>query len=81
MLFAVCWRIGKKDVHRPASGRVASPLRSWALVFYPSIETGFSKTRTLDDTFAVGMTTARHLWLGGLYAALHQSGGQEGPHA
>ena len=70
-----------KDVHRPASGRVASPLRTWTLVFHPSTEAGFSKTRTQDDTTAVGMTAARHLWLGGLCAALHQSGGREGPHA
>ena len=28
LLYAVCWRISKKDVHRPASGRVASPLRT-----------------------------------------------------
>ena len=78
---AALLKLACKDAHRPASGRVASPLRTWTLVFHPSTEAGFSKTRMQDDTTAVGMTAARHLWLGGLCAALHQSSGREGPQA
>ena len=87
---AALLKLSCKDVHRPASGRVASPLHA---------ETSFSQTMTQVDTTVVGMTTAQHLWLGGLYAeeeevvlvseylmdpdraALHQSGGREGPQA
>ena len=78
---ATLLRVKIKDVHAPSTGKVAAPLRSWTMVFFPTTETALSKSRTQDDTVAVGASAAQLTWLTPVCEALAATSGRDGPQA
>ena len=53
-----------KDAHPPSDARAARALQVWTLVFHPSTDNSYSKTRTQDDTIAIGASAAALAWIG-----------------
>ena len=67
-----------KDAHLLSDARAARALQVWTLVFHPSTDNSYSKTRTQDDTIAIGASAAALAWIGEICSSCRTLNGRGG---